>query len=158
MVPSSVAMETVMELFNEDRLTHPHIPHLFFVPCLMTHLWQKQLGKDADLMFHVKPGACFWPKSMHEPLYVAIILPLAHHEHHRGPWVLHSSGTSLELSGWLVSGFKDPELHGSKKKFMTWRGPCLVCGKVLRHGTGIFCGNFLRHRGPFPPCLAVWCG
>ena len=44
------------------------------------------------------------------------------------------------------------------KNFMTWRGPCLVCGKVLRHGTGIFCGNFLRHRGPFPPCLAVWCG
>ena len=42
--------------------------------------------------------------------------------------------------------------------FMTWRGSCLVCGKVRRHGAGIFCGNFLRSRGPFPPCLAVWCG
>ena len=44
------------------------------------------------------------------------------------------------------------------RNFMTWRGPCLVCGKVRRHGAGIFCGNFLRARGPFPPCLAVWCG
>ena len=44
------------------------------------------------------------------------------------------------------------------KNFMTWRGPCLVCGKVLRDGTGIFCGNFLRRRGRFRPCLAAWCG
>ena len=44
------------------------------------------------------------------------------------------------------------------RNFMTWRGPCLVCGKVRRDGAGIFCGNFLRTRGPFPPCLAVWCG
>lgn len=44
------------------------------------------------------------------------------------------------------------------RNFMTWRGLCLVCGKVLRHGTGIFCGNFLRSRGRFRPCLAAWCG
>ena len=23
---------------------------------------------------------------------------------------------------------------------------------------GLFCSNFLRNRGPFPPCLSVWCG
>ena len=41
------AMETVMELFNEDRIAHSQNPHVFVVPRLMTHLWRKKLGKDA---------------------------------------------------------------------------------------------------------------
>ena len=50
-------METVLELFNEDQLVHPKIPHVFAVPRLITHLWCKQLKKDADLMFEVAPGS-----------------------------------------------------------------------------------------------------
>ena len=46
----------------------------------------------------------------------------------------------------------DPE------NFMTWKAPCLVCGKNVSEATGIFCGNFLRKRGRYLPCLAVWCG
>ena len=42
--------------------------------------------------------------------------------------------------------------------FMTWKGPCLECGIFKRNGVGLFCSNFLRQRGPFPRCLAVWCG
>ena len=139
-----------MELFNEDRLAHPHIPHVFVVPRLMTHLWRKQLGKDANLMFHVKPGACFWPKSMHEPLYVAIVLPLAYAEQHRGPWVLHGSRTSLELSQSLVSGFKDPELYGSQK-FHDLEGtmPCLRKGPEAWHRDLLW--QFLTSQRSFPP-------
>lgn len=78
-------METVVELFNEDRLMHPRIPHVFLIPRLMTHLWRKQLGKDADLMFAVRAGTSFWGGNMHEPLYVLIVLPITHVSGYRGP-------------------------------------------------------------------------
>lgn len=77
-VPPPSAMETVVEMFNEDRMMHPHVPHVFAVPLLMTHLWQKQLGKDADAMFTVKAGAGFWPCPMHEPLIILIVLLFIH--------------------------------------------------------------------------------
>ena len=35
------AMETVVEVFDEDRLVHPHIPHLCAIPRLMTHMWRR---------------------------------------------------------------------------------------------------------------------
>ena len=44
------------------------------------------------------------------------------------------------------------------RNLMTWIAPCLVCGKILRNGAGLFCGNFLRSRPGFPQCLAAWCG
>ena len=50
-IPPPAAMETVVELFNEDRLAQLHIPNVFFVPRLMTHLWRKQPIKDADICF-----------------------------------------------------------------------------------------------------------
>ena len=34
--PPPAAMATVVELFNDDRLPHPKIPHVFCVPQLMT--------------------------------------------------------------------------------------------------------------------------
>ena len=80
-------MEIVVELSNEDHLVHPHIPYVFVVPCLMTHLFRKQLLKDADmLLFTVKSGLSFWPFSMHEPLIVLIVLPLVHVQNYSGPW------------------------------------------------------------------------
>eukprot|EP00986_Skeletonema_menzelii_P007431 scaffold2926_cov176-Skeletonema_menzelii.AAC.1 len=77
-IPPPAAMETVMELFAEDHLVNPHLAHVFIVPRLMTHLWRRQLFRDADVHFYVYAGAPFWPRSMHEPLTVAIVFPLAH--------------------------------------------------------------------------------
>jgi hypothetical protein len=47
------AMQTCLELFNEDHMVNPHIPHIFVLPRLMTHLWRKELGEDADVLFTV---------------------------------------------------------------------------------------------------------
>ena len=101
-------------------------------------------------MFHVKPGACFWPRSMHEPLYVAVILPLDYAEQHRGPWVLHGSGTSLELNGRLVSGFKDPELHGSQK-FHDLEGAMPSLRKGPEAWNRDLLWKFLTSQRSFPP-------
>ena len=86
LVPPLAAMETVVELFNEDHLVHPHIPYVFFVPRLMTHLSRKQLSEDADVIFTVKAGSSFWPCSIQEPLIVLVILHLVHVQHYSGPW------------------------------------------------------------------------
>ena len=51
--PSPVAMETVVEVFNEYRLTHPHITHVIAIPCLMTHMWIRQLSKNAYVLFTI---------------------------------------------------------------------------------------------------------
>ena len=66
--PPPSAMETVVELFNEYCLSHPHIPHVFAIPRLMTHLWRRQLSKDADVLFTINMGPYFWPYSMYEPI------------------------------------------------------------------------------------------
>ena len=39
-----------------------------------------------------------------------------------------------------------------------WVGNCARCGKIVKEGAGVFCGNFLHGRGSFPPCQKVWCG
>ena len=113
--PPPAAMETVVELFNEDRLAHPEMSHVFVVPRLMTHLFRRSLGKDADLMFEAASGSWFWPLSMHEPLIVIIVLPLVHVPRHHGPWVLRSSELSNNTAKELKGGFKHPEVWGQVK-------------------------------------------
>ena len=118
-VPPPAAMHTVLELFCEDRFVNPHIPHVFVIPRLMTHLWRKNLAKDADLMFTVPVGVDFWPKDMHEPLIVAIVLPIVHVPNYRGPWVVHGTPESKSVAerldrglNYRSSGRHDPDqLH-----------------------------------------------
>ena len=59
--PPPADMETVVELFNEDCLSHPHILHVFAIPCLMAHSWRRQLSKDADVLFTINMGHPFGP-------------------------------------------------------------------------------------------------
>ena len=47
------AMEMIMNVFNEDRMAHPKRAHVLVVPRLMTHLWRKQLGKDAEVLMTI---------------------------------------------------------------------------------------------------------
>ena len=109
--PPPEAMETVVELFNEDSLAHPHTPHVFAVPRLMTHLWRNHLSKDSYVLFTVNVGPSFWTCSMNEPLIVLIFLPLDHVSNYRGPWVLHGMSTSLEVQDHMEVGFKYPDIH-----------------------------------------------
>ena len=132
-------------------MVNPHIPHIFVLPCLMTHLWRKELGKDADVLFTVACGTPFWPEKMHEPLIVAIVLPLTHVPECRGPWGVRETPEATSLEEQLVRGF----VHWAKARhdpenFMTWNVTCHVCGTLLTCGAGIFCSNFLLASGRFP--------
>ena len=114
-MPPPAAMETVVGLFNEDRIAHPWNPHVFAVPRVMTFAWRKALGKDADLMFTVAPGDHFWSPDQHEPLIVAVVLPLAHAPHHRGPWVARGTDKALRVQRELDLGFKLGAANASRR-------------------------------------------
>mmetsp|Transcript_12985 Transcript_12985/g.19314 ORF Transcript_12985/g.19314 Transcript_12985/m.19314 type:complete len:514 (+) Transcript_12985:1584-3125(+) len=45
-----------------------------------------------------------------------------------------------------------------ERNVMTWKAPCLVCGKMNKDGRGIFCHNFFTNKSSFPLCRAAYCG
>ena len=100
------AVETIMEVLNEDRMAHPKRAHVFVVPRLMTHLWRRQLGKDADVLATITAGDHFWEKSQHEPLIIAIVLPFAYVENYREPWIARGLEKPEALREELEAGFK----------------------------------------------------
>ena len=83
----------------------------------MTHLWRKQLSKDADLIFSVPCGPTFWPQSMHEPLVILIVLPLHHVNRYQGPWLVKATDAAVRTEDTLSQGFK------------VWNNPHYVPGK-----------------------------
>jgi hypothetical protein len=129
-MPPPATMETMMEMFNEDRLAHPTMPHVFVVPRLMTYLWRKELGKDADVLFTVQTGVPFWTSNQFEPLVVAIVFPISHVPRYTGPWLVRGTDEGREYERTLTLGFKiggdyDPaKLHdvdGSVRSL--WKDP-----------------------------------
>ena len=149
-MPPPAAMETVMEVFNEDRLAHPWNPHVFVVPRLMTHLWRKNLGKDMDVLFTVQVGEHFWGRAQHEPLIVAVALPLVHVDRHRGPWLARSMPEAKALVRELDLGFKffkdprHPGLHELDRSLCrVWKDATRRSGRILQ--------KFLRWARGFPP-------
>ncbi len=89
------AMEVAIKLLWEDKLAHPRWPHMFVVLRFMTHMWRRDLGKNADILFTVPAGVTFWGGTQLEPLIVAIVFPLAHVSDHTGPWAI--KGTTMGL-------------------------------------------------------------
>ena len=100
------AMEVAIELLWEDKLAHPQWPHVFCVPRLMTHMWRRDLGKNADVFFLVPAGAPFWGSTQFEPLIVAIVFPLAHVRDYRGPWSVKETNWGPQYEHALGVGFK----------------------------------------------------
>jgi hypothetical protein len=102
------AMEVAIELLWEDKLAHPQWSHVFVVPRLMTHMWRRDLGKNADILFTVPTGDPFWGGPQFKPPIVAIIFPLAHVSHHTGPSTVKGTDMGGYYEHALKEGFKHP--------------------------------------------------
>ena len=98
-----------IELLWEDKLAHPQWPHVFVVPCFMTHMWRRDLGKNADILFTVPAGVPFWGGTQFEPLIVAVVFPLAHVSGYTGPWAVKGVDMGSYYKHALVEGFKRPQ-------------------------------------------------
>ena len=139
-------METALDLFCDNRLAHPHWPHVFVTPRLMTHMWRKALGKDADVLFTVPVGVNFWASGQFEPLIVAIVFPLLTFQGTLNPgWLeilMRGHATNVRSS----MGSREM----TQENYMSWMGACNACGKMWRAGHGLFCSNYLLGRGGSP--------
>ncbi len=149
-VPPPAAMETVMELFAEDHLVNPHLAHVFVVPRLMTHLWRKHLFKDADLNFYVQAGAPFWPRSMHEPLTVVLVFPLAHVQNYRGPWTIKGKLSTEAFAKQLDVEYKRLSSCG-RKEFLDLEEPMPNLREDAHRWTWNLLRQFLHEQRNFPP-------
>ena len=110
------AMEVAIELLWEDKLAHPQWPHVFVVPRFMTHLWRRNLGKSADILFTVPAGVPFWGSLQFEPLIVAIVFPLAHVSSYTGPWSVKGTDMGLYFERALAAGFSKPTVGPPAKR------------------------------------------
>jgi hypothetical protein len=87
--------------------------HVFITPWLMTNLWRKMLNKTCDMLVELPAGPGVWKKCQHEPLILAIFLPLSRNS----PW--QNKGTRrVETAGQAVSSL--------------WKGTFNNVGAILR--------------------------
>jgi hypothetical protein len=151
------AMEVVLELLCEDRLAHPQWPHVFVVPRLMTHLWRKDLMKNAHLLFTVPAQVPFWTSGQFKPLIVAVILPLSHVPRYTGPWVVKGTDEGERAALTLRRGFKTGE-QDDAGEFHELDGFLREVWKDPESGSRFVLQQFLAWASNFPPCRNVWCG
>jgi hypothetical protein len=150
MLPPS-AMEVALELLCEDRLAHPQWPHVFVVPRLMTHMWRKDLMKNADLLFTVPAQVPFWTAGQFEPLIVAIVLPLMHVPRYTGPWLVRGTDEGERAEQALRRGFKGGgETHDTGELHELDGNMCEVWEDAER-GSRIVLQQFLAWASNFPP-------
>jgi hypothetical protein len=86
--PPPAAADAALEQLCRTQLKRPSSTcNVFIAPRLMTSRWRKKLVKACTFYFYIP--ACFdiWNKSQHEPLMIAVCLPLSKHR----PWNLRST-------------------------------------------------------------------
>lgn len=69
------AANVAIEQLRRARIKRRESTHVFLVQSLCTTEWQRQLFREADLIFNVPVGADCWPTNCYEKLVVAIALP-----------------------------------------------------------------------------------
>ena len=62
---------------------------------------------------------------------------------------------SLLASPSLSSG-ADPGVFEECRCWWSWRGDCAKCSSPVTEMDGIFCANFCKSRGGWPPCQMTW--
>ena len=69
------AGDAAVEELRKARLKRQNSTHVFLIPKLFTHLWQKQLLKACDILIKIPPGHPFWSHDQFEPLFIGICFP-----------------------------------------------------------------------------------
>lgn len=155
--PASSATQAVVPLFDKECIARPHIPHVFVVSRLMTHLWMKQLSKDADIVCTLQPSSLRWPVEMFESGIALIVLHVCYIPNYRGPCVAKGTPAANNIESKLTKGSKawrrlqhDPEqFHELEKELQgIWQDEETWSRHILQ--------QFYDQRS-FPPCNNVWC-
>ena len=82
------AEDTALEILLNSRIQRPYKSHVMVVPWLMKFSWRNQMGKEAELLFSVPVGIPCWGLGEHEPLIIALFLPIVSRRKWKGQWTI----------------------------------------------------------------------
>ena len=82
--------------------------HIFLILRLYSPLWSRMFYKLSDFVFELSPGSRHWPKTMHKPLFVGILLQLIS----RSPWSLRRTPLLVGLERRLRNVLSTGEAGG----------------------------------------------
>ena len=85
--PAPAAADVAVEQLCYARLKRPMSTHLMLIPRLMSCRWRRQLTKAADVILVLNTGSEHWGVEQHEPLLIAICLPMLR----SSPWRLRGT-------------------------------------------------------------------
>ena len=64
------------------------------------------MGKQSELLFNVPVGIFFWDMEEHEPMIVALFLPIIYRRNWKGPWKIKVSYWVSYTAGEVHTYFK----------------------------------------------------
>ena len=142
-MPIPAIMEIVIEVFNNDHLTHSWN---FGMPHLMSCLWNKNLRKDVDNLFTEQAGGGFLDKAHCEPLIAAVVVTLVHFDRHQGSWLAREM---TETRGAL---FRDSDSLLTRKTTLLKTAPVEAVAPVYPRLVFLhLCGHMVWENKPVPP-------
>ena len=80
--PPPAAGDVAAEYMAQAIHKRPNATHIYICPRLMTSRWQRIVRKTSDLFLYIPCHTELWGHDQHEPLILAISLPLSRHR----PW------------------------------------------------------------------------
>ncbi len=117
----------------------------------MTHMWCKDLMKNADLLFTVPAQVPFWTTGQFEPLIVAVVLPLMHVPRYTGSWLVRGTNKGERAEQALQRGFKGVgETHDTGELHELDLNMCEVWEDAER-GSRLVLQQFFAWASNFPP-------
>ena len=138
-------MEVDLEMLSEETHKIPFVLHVYVSTLTITHLWRKNLVKDADIMFTIPIVLACWPNSCREYLLCDIIFPIIRWYSWKGHWVVR----------WIIMDFACKEFLVGSLNIVVGRRSIL--GMENYHAAGIFFSTFFCGWGRFNVCLKmVW--
>ena len=133
---ADVALEELLKARHKRTDTY----HVLLFPRLMLPRWRRLFNKACDLSFSVQPNRNFWPESMHEPLWVGVVLPFTLHR----PWQLGRAPLVVDMEGELCQMFREGRGDGrdilckllSLPKRLAKVSASVACGMLHMPGPG----------------------
>ena len=126
--PPPAAAPAAVEWMAQSIHKRPSSVHVFVVPRLMTAWWRRVLGKATDVSFVVPVGTPVWGKDQHEPLILAIYLPLRKN----APWRVRGSAEAERLERSVRGMWKD-DFKGAGSLLCKFLGRSVDLAAVPQH-------------------------
>ena len=128
-VVADAALEELLKAVQKRQDAY----HFIVIPRIFSPHWFRLFCKLCDVSCLFPVGSSHWPASMHEPVWIGLVLPFVKHR----PWKLKRSAYVVELEGKLRRVLSSGEGDGRDILRKLWQLPGRVATMQLRHARGL---------------------